>query len=185
MPISPPTIRAMFAEIAAEQPSLQIPSETELGAAYRRKRGKTRGMSMASDIGFRMPSVWFAEGHSAVAPVHLYRFDFATPVLRLIRLGAAHATELPYVWGNLTMGPKDPTFKLGGLAAGSALSERMRARWTRFAVDGVPDAPGAPHWPAYRDGQRATLLVDKADRVVDDVDRAVRQAWGTEVLSFQ
>ena len=72
-------------------------------------------MGVARDIGFRMPSLWFAEGHGAVAPVYLYRFDWATPMLRLLRLGGAHATELPYVWGNLVAGPKDPTFKLGGL----------------------------------------------------------------------
>ena len=37
-------------------------------------------------------------------------------MLRLLRLGAAHATELQYVWGNLAAGPKDPTFKMGGLS---------------------------------------------------------------------
>jgi carboxylesterase type B len=43
----------------------------------------------------------WAEGHSTVAPVYLYRFDGATPMLKLMRIGATHATELPYVWGNL------------------------------------------------------------------------------------
>ena len=118
MPITPEAIKAMFAGIAAEQPGLQLPSEAQLGATYR-GRGKTPGMGVARDLGFRMPSIWFAEGHGAVAPVYVYRFDWATPMLRLLRLGAAHATELPYVWGNLVAGPKDPTFKLGGLKAGS------------------------------------------------------------------
>jgi para-nitrobenzyl esterase len=61
-----------------------------------------------------MPSVWLAEGHSAVAPVYLYRFNFATPMLKLLRIAAAHATELPFVWGNLVTGPKDPTFSWAG-----------------------------------------------------------------------
>jgi para-nitrobenzyl esterase len=108
MPITPRAIRAMFAEIAAEQPDLQLPAERQI-----RGRGKAVGMGVARDIGFRMPSVWFTEGHREVAPTYLYRFDFATPMLRLLRLGAAHATELPYVWGNLVAGPTDPTFKLG------------------------------------------------------------------------
>ena len=49
-----------------------------------------------------MPSVWLAEGHSRVAPVYLYRFDWSTPMLKLLLVGAAHAMELPYVWGNLS-----------------------------------------------------------------------------------
>jgi para-nitrobenzyl esterase len=185
LPITPEAIKAMFAEIAAEQPGLQLPSEAQLGATYR-GRGKTPGMGVARDLGFRMPSIWLAEGHSAVAPVHMYRFDFATPMLRLLRLGAAHATELPYVWGNLVAGPKDPTFKLGGLKVGTAVSERMRARWRNFAVTGEPSGlVGDPAWRPYQHDDRATLVIDKRDAVVDDPDRSLRAAWGDDVLSFR
>ena len=185
MPITPEAIKAMFAEIAAEQPSLQIPSEAQIGATYR-GRGKIRGMGVARDIGFRMPSIWFAEGHRDVAPVYLYRFDFSTPMLRLLRLGAAHATELPYVWGNLVAGPKDPTFKLGGLKAGRTVSSRIRTRWLNFAADGRPVGPaGDPRWRPYRADDRATLVIDAQDRVIDDLDRDVRTAWGDEVLHFR
>ncbi len=185
MPITPHAIRAMFAEIAADQPGLQLPSEAAIRTAYRGRR-KTIGMGVARDIGFRMPSIWFAEGHHEVAPVYLYRFDFATPMLRLLRLGAAHATELPYVWGNLVAGPKDPTFKLGGLKAGKAVSARMRARWLSFAAGGTPSAPaGEPQWRPYRKDDRATLVIDAQDRVIEDLDRDVRSAWGDEVLSFR
>ncbi|OBG86589.1 carboxylesterase [Mycobacterium sp. E136] len=185
MPITPAAIRAMFAEIAAEQPDLRLPDEQQIRAAYR-GRGKTIGLGVARDIGFRMPSVWFAEGHREVAPVYLYRFDFATPMLRLLRLGAAHATELPYVWGNLVAGPKDPTFKLGGLKAGKTVSARIRRRWLSFAVDGTPSgSAGDPVWRPYRASDRATLLIDAQDRVVDDLDRDLRTAWGDQVLSFR
>ncbi|MCT7662002.1 carboxylesterase/lipase family protein [Mycobacterium deserti] len=185
MPITPDAIRAMFTEIAAEQPTLALPSEEQIRAAYR-GRGKVAGMGVARDIGFRMPSIWFAEGHRDVAPVYLYRFDFATPMLRLLRLGAAHATELPFVWGNLVAGPRDPTFKLGGLKAGKTVSARIRTRWSTFAADGVPSAPaGDPTWRPYRRDDRATLIIDAQDRVVDDLDHDVRTAWGDQVLSFR
>jgi para-nitrobenzyl esterase len=185
MPITPQAIRAMFAEIAAEQPSLQLPGEAQIRTAYR-GRSKVVGMGVARDIGFRMPSIWFAEGHRDVAPVYLYRFDFSTPMLRLLRLGAAHATELPYVWGNLVAGPKDPTFKLGGLKAGRTVSARIRTRWLNFAADGNPAGPaGDPKWRPYRKDDRATLVIDAQDRVVEDLDREVRAAWGDEVLSFR
>ncbi|KAA0094077.1 carboxylesterase/lipase family protein [Mycolicibacterium sp. P1-18] len=185
MPITPTAIKSMFDGIASEQPSLQLPSEADLMSAYP-GRGKTPGMGVARDIGFRMPTIWFAEGHAAVAPVFTYRFDWATPMLKLLRLGAAHATELPYVWGNLVAGSKDPTFKLGGLKAGTALSERIRTRWVNFAATGEPTGPaGEPRWRPYRDEDRATLLLDKSDVVVEDPDRPLRAAWGNDVLSFR
>ncbi len=185
MPITPEAIKEMFAGIAAEQPDVRLPTEAELGATYR-GRGKTPGMGVARDIGFRMPSIWMAEAHAAVAPVYLYRFDFATPMLRMLRLGGAHATELPYVWGNLVAGAKDPTFKLGGLKAGTAVSERMRTRWRNFAVRGEPAGlPGDPQWRPYTAEDRATLVIDKQDAVVDDLDAQLRSAWGRDVLSFR
>lgn len=186
MPIAPKTIRTMFDEIANDQPGLQLPTAEQIGSAYPARLARTRSLWVAGDMGFRMPSVWFAEGHHTTAPVYLYRFDWATPVFKAIRLGAAHATELIYVWGNLVSGPRDVTFKLGGLKTGEAVSERMRARWTTFAATGDPNVPvGQPQWAPYRSDDRATLVIDRQDRVVDDLDRHIRRAWGDEVLSFR
>jgi para-nitrobenzyl esterase len=186
MPITPKAIRAMFAEIAAEQPSLQLPTEAQIGSAYSGLRVKTRGMGVARDVGFRMPSVWLAEGHSAVAPVYLYRFDWTTPMLRLMRIGATHATELPYVFGNLVAGPKDITFRLGGLKAGTAVSARIRARWVNFAIESTPTGrAGEPEWMPYSETDRACLIIDRRDAVVHDIDLHIRSAWGNEVLSFR
>ncbi|MBV9092157.1 MAG: carboxylesterase/lipase family protein [Mycobacteriaceae bacterium] len=186
MPITPPAIKAMFTEIAAEQPGLQLPTEAQIVSAYAGLRVKARGMGVARDVGFRMPSVWLAEGHSTVAPVYLYRFDWATPMLKLIRIGATHATELPYVWGNLVQGPKDVTFRLGGFKTGTAVSARMRARWLNFATQAKPfGLPGEPEWPPYHDTDRACLILDRRDEVVNDIDVHIRAAWGNEVLNFR
>ena len=186
MPITPEAISAMFSQIAAEQPHLQLPSDDEMGSAYAGLRGKARGMGVARDLGFRLPSVWLAEGHSAVAPVYLYRFDFATPMLRLLRIAAAHATELPFVWGNLVSSPKDPTFKLGGMKTGSIVSERVRARWVNFATQAKPcGLPGEPEWLPYQEPDRTSLLIGRQDAVVCDVDSDIRATWGAEVLNFR
>jgi para-nitrobenzyl esterase len=185
MPITPEAINAMFTQIAAEQPNLVLPSDEQIDAAYPGLRGKARGMGVARDIGFRMPTVWLAEGHSRVAPVYLYRFDWATPMLRLLRLGGAHATELPFVWGNLVAGPKDPTFKLGGMKTGKVVSQRIRARWCNFATHGKPlGLDGEPEWLPYQEADRACLVIDREDTVVNDVDLHIRSTWGSEVLSF-
>jgi para-nitrobenzyl esterase len=176
----------MFAEIAAEQPGLQLPSEAQIGSAYAGMRMRAKGMGVARDIGFRMPSLWLVEGHRAGAPVYLYRYDWSTPMLKLMRIGATHATELPYVWGNLVQGPRDITFKLGGLKAGKAVSARMMARWRNFAAQAKPvGLPDEPAWIPYQEADRACLVIDRQDSVVNDIDRDIRAAWGTQVLNFR
>jgi carboxylesterase type B len=87
LPITPRAITSMFNDIAAEQPDMDLPTVDELGSSHSRYRGSGRGVSIASDVGFRMPSVWLAEGHNTVAPVYLYRFDYATPIMKVL-LGA-------------------------------------------------------------------------------------------------
>ncbi len=182
MPITPRAITSMFNEIAAEQPDLQLPTDEQLGTTY---RGKARGLSIASDVGFRMPSVWFSEGHSRVAPVYLYRFDYASPLMKLLLVGAAHATELPYVWGTLGA-PKDVTLKLGGTKQAKAVSKRIRTRWVNFATHAKPcGAPGEPEWTPYQVTDRACLIIDRTDRIVYDADADIRAAWGTDVLHFR
>jgi para-nitrobenzyl esterase len=185
MPITPRALTSMFTQIAAEQPDLQLPTEEQIGSAYSRLRRKARSLSIATDVGFRMPSVWLAEGHSRVAPVYLYRFDYATPLLKLLLVGAAHATELPYVWGNLGA-PKDPTLKLGGARTARAVSKRVRTRWINFAMHAKPAGPaGEPDWTPYREADRACLIIGKRDTVAHDVDERIRAAWGSEMVSFR
>jgi para-nitrobenzyl esterase len=181
IPITGEAIDSMFAEMRAENPDIEPPSREQVMQAYETVRHRVLGLGIATDIGFRMPTVWAAAGLSVAAPTYLYRFDFSTPLLKLIGIGAAHATELPYVWGNLDSTPKDPTFRLGGRKAGEALSERVRERWVGFIRDGVP----GEGWPAYAEPTRATLVIDRADSVVDDLDRTLRESWGPTVLSFQ
>lgn len=184
MPITPRAITSMFDQIAAEQPDLQLPTVDEIGSAYT-GRHKSRVVSMATDIGFRLPTMWLAQGHSAVAPVYLYRFDYSTPLFKLLLVRAAHATELPYVWGTLG-GPQDVTLKLGGARIATAVSRRMQTRWINFATAGEPAGPaGEVRWPRYDETHRACLVIDKVDTIVHDVDARIRDAWGAEMVSFR
>jgi para-nitrobenzyl esterase len=106
--------------------------------------------------------------------------------LRLLRLAGAHATELPFVWGNLVAGPKDPTFRLGGMKTGRLVSERIQTRWRNFTSQGKPlGLEGEPEWLPYQLADRACLVIDRQDTVVNDVDLHIRTAWGSEVLSFR
>jgi len=185
IPITDERLRDMFGDMAADNPALELPTFDDVRTAYEHARQRAIGLGIARDIGFRMPSVWIAEGHSQVADVWLYRFDHAALFLRLIGLGATHATELPYLWGNLTSGPKDPTFRLGGRRVAESISAHMQQRWTAFAHGESPDADGSAPWESYSvDRGRSTLVIDHQDHLVPDLDASLRAAWGDEVLSF-
>ena len=152
MPITPSAITSMFNQIAAEQPDLQLP--TEDGDRFGVYAKATQGEESEHRDRRRLPdAVGVARrGTRTGGAGVLYRFDYATPLLRLVMVGAAHATELPYVWGNLG-GPKDPSLKLGGVKAAKAVSKRVRTRWINFAAGATPAGPaGEPEWTSYARG---------------------------------
>ncbi|MDR6971314.1 carboxylesterase/lipase family protein [Leifsonia shinshuensis] len=185
LPIRRAALQRMFQAMQEEQRAggpdgARLPPPDRVLAAYRRAP-LSRNVRIATDIAFRMPAVWAAAGHAEVAPTFLYRFDFAPPLLRLSGIGAAHATDLPYVWGEFGGLPRDPSFWLGGRRSADEVSRRMRARWASFAHGGAP----GEGWPPYDAEQRATLLIDSEERVVPDLDGALRAGWGEQILSFR
>lgn len=78
--------------------------------------------------------------------VYAYQFQDRTadPLIPLLgdQSGAAHATELPFLFPGL--------FGDGLSAEQEVLSEAMVDYWTNFATYGVPFGRGLPRWPEYR-----------------------------------
>ncbi|WP_139319424.1 carboxylesterase/lipase family protein [Gordonia sp. CNJ-863] len=186
MPITAEEIERMFAGMREEYPDIVLPERAQVLSAYSGLRPKVTGLGVARDVAFRMPTLWLADAHARRAPVYVYRYDWTTRMFRLLGLGAAHATEVPYVWGNLGSGPRDITFLLGGRKHGEAVSQRLIRRWTSFAHGRAPDT-GSPgdEWPTYDTGRRPVLRIDAEDRVVQNLDGDLWEAWGDEVLSFR
>lgn len=185
MPVTPEAVNAMLNGVRDSHPGLSHERIAEITAAYP-DLAKSRGaLAMSTDAAFRMPAHWVADGHARHSDTWMYRFDHATPMLRAARVGAGHATELPYVFGNFGTFNHDPTFWLGGRKQAMAVSGRMMRRWLAFATHGVPAAlDGSKHWPPYRPGVRATLLIDSIDRVVEGPDRELFTAWGERAVGF-
>ncbi|MBY8862530.1 carboxylesterase/lipase family protein [Nocardia sp. CA2R105] len=185
MPVTPDAVNAMLKGVAADHPEMSPERIAEITSAYP-DLSKPRGaLAMSTDAAFRMPAHWVADAHSRHTRTWMYRFDQATPMLKAARVGAGHATELPYVFGNFGTLNHDPTFWLGGRKAAMEVSGRMMRRWLAFAEHGVPAAlDGSKHWPPYRESTRATLLIDVADRIVDDPDHDLYTAWGDQVVGF-
>lgn len=188
LPVKDHGVDAMFTLIGTERPGLPVPAADHLDSSYQHVPAGVRSMAISRDIGFRMPAVWIAESHAQVAPVYLYRFDWATPILRVLGYGAAHATEVPYVWGNPASTKRDPMYALGGRATGELVRHRMQYRWLGFAADGDPntgdDADAV--WEAYVPQRHSSLLIGGAqDTSVEGLDDNTLRAWGDEVLSFR
>ena len=99
---------------------------------------------------------------AAGQPAYLYFFRHSTPVERARDLAAFHASELPYIFGQVgesaALGPNWPRPPL--TSTESQLSEAMMSYWTSFVRDGVPRASGQPLWPRFTAQQRGYLDLD-------------------------
>ncbi|MCS5722755.1 carboxylesterase/lipase family protein [Herbiconiux sp. CPCC 203407] len=192
LPITPEAVKQMFLEIASDRPEFEDAAE-RITAAYPAYPRRSTPAEVSRDAGFRMPSIWLAEAHSRHAPTWMYRFDHATPLLRITGIGATHAAELAYVFGSFAPWGKDLVFRLGGRAEALRVSERMQAHWLAFARTGVPDdrsaleavGMGEAPWPPYDEATRSTLIIDREDVIEHDPDGAVREAWGPEIVAFR
>jgi len=137
-------------------------------AAYPGYPSTDAAIDLGGDSVFWWPSTLVAQGHAAVAPTWVYRYEYAPPLLRALRFGATHGTELPavFAYGLATLGA------LGGTRALRAVSDRMQAQWLHVARHGAP----LPSWPQYG-AARTTLVFGQRDRVQDDPLRERRLAW--------
>lgn len=93
-------------------------------------------------------------------------------------LGASHAVELPFVFGNLTA-PRMDLFAGSGKVAES-LSEKMMDAWLAFARNGDPSTQALGKWPEYDATRRATMVLGKDARVEDAPYEPERRLWEME-----
>ncbi|MFV3076805.1 carboxylesterase/lipase family protein [Niveispirillum fermenti] len=97
---------------------------------------------------------------------YLYYFRHSTPAQRERGLAAFHASEIPYIFGQVgpeaALGPNWPRPPL--TADETRLSAAMMGYWLSFVRDGVPRAPGEAAWPRY--AAREAPYLDIAGRPV-------------------
>ena len=112
-----------------------------------------RYVDFAGEFWLRQPSILLAEGQARYSDTYMYLWTWDS---RVPGLGAAHAIELPFVFGNLIgqeaealTGPNPP----------AELSRRIQAAWTAFALTGNPTAAGETPWPRYTAETRATMIL--------------------------
>ena len=133
--------------ILAEYPS------SEYGGSPRRAY-----VALTSDAKFICTARWAARALAAGQDEPVFRYYFTHPYTNgtagLLQLGAYHAAELPYVFGNLGIAGYVPT------AGEVALSAAIQGYWSRLAATGDPNGEGAVAWPTYDAASDPFLQLD-------------------------
>jgi len=130
---------------------------------------------LQTDLAMRVPSIRLAEAQARNgARVSMYLFTWPSP-LEGGRLGACHALDLPFTFGNLDA-PGMSEFAGAGAPA-EALSAAMMDAWVAFARSGDPSHPAIGAWPAYEGERRATMELGARRRVLHAPLEAQRAMW--------
>jgi para-nitrobenzyl esterase len=165
LPRSPGRIRAIFQ---------RAPSATRepMRRAYPGLPMRRPASDFGGDYGFWYPSIRLAELHSRYAPVHVYRFDAAPRLMRLVGLNATHGIEMFALFDQLDAPIARAMTVLGGREPFTRAGSRMRDNWLRFAA-GLP----LVDWPAYTVPDRLTNIIGDTDHIEADPRADRRVAW--------
>jgi para-nitrobenzyl esterase len=153
-PPEAPTLLAAYAD---------LPTPTDQWAALR------------NDVELWLPTVDVATAHvERGATTYCYRFDWPAGVPNE-RVGACHGIDIPFTFGTLDRCGWDAF--VGGVSEAEGLSVSIRGAWVAFATNGDPSTEGTGPWPAYGTPERATMVLDRENRLLGDPRGEVRRAW--------
>ncbi|MCX4830607.1 carboxylesterase family protein [Streptomyces sp. NBC_01016] len=146
-------------------------AEADYRAAYPAADPTLLHELVMSDWLFRMPSLRLAEAQAAGGgTAYAYELCWAAPGAGGT-MGAAHALDVPLVFGALES-DFGGLFLGGGLPAEAvALSQEMGAAWAAFAKDGDPG------WAPFTAGERSTRVFDAPSHTGPYPEEASRLLW--------
>lgn len=103
-------------------------------------------------------------------PAYVYLFSYVTDANKeRMPYGAAHGSEIPFVFDNLGKGsfgppPPPPT------AEDKEVARLMNAYWVNFAKTGDPNGKGLPKWPVYSPKKDEILDIQSDGKPVSKPD---------------
>ncbi|HEY5531521.1 MAG TPA: carboxylesterase/lipase family protein [Candidatus Anoxymicrobiaceae bacterium] len=174
----PLSVVSAYIPIVQSAISLTSPATPEaVAASYKSRRpAATDGevsLAAITDSMFRVPAIRVAEAQSPKqSKTWMYLFTWPSPVFS--RLGACHAIELPFVFGNMKA---SRISTLIGRNPPQRLVDTMQSAWLAFAKNGNPNASGVPEWQAYDAGSRATMILNATSKQQDNPYGADTDVW--------
>ena len=133
---------------------------------------------LRTDLYFVQPARHIAALHARDNPTWLYHFEMVPASQRALQPGAAHAGELPYLFGT------PASMFMAWDDRDRAVSADMMARWARFVATGNPNARGSEAWKGAQGGDflridaSPTMASPSAqDRKALEVIVATSQPW--------
>jgi para-nitrobenzyl esterase len=113
-------------------------------------------------MGWQMRTWVRTQNKSGKAPAYLYFFTRVPPGAD--KLGAYHASEIAYVFGNLGT-------RRAWEDADRKLSDVMSSYWANFAATGDPNGKGLPKWPAYSASSDESMIFGDTIKVQPNVNK--------------
>lgn len=124
-----------------------------------------------SDRMFRIPAIKLAEHHDEHnAPVYKYLLTWDKGVL-----GAAHAVDIPFVFGDVDK-PFGQILTGGGEGA-HELHLKIQGAWVAFAENSSPNTEQLPDWPLYCRDKRSTMVLGEICEIEEDPLTQERIFW--------
>lgn len=74
------------------------------------------------------------------------------------RAGSPHCAEMPYVFGRVDKGERNPFFDYHWVGADYDFMELVQGYWASFCRNGDPNGEGRPQWKQYRSDYDVLLL---------------------------
>jgi para-nitrobenzyl esterase len=133
----------------------------------------TLASAVFTDSVMGAPAHWIANKAAVGAPSWLYHFSYVTTMRRGTSPGAAHGSEIPYVFGTGTA--LAARFGIQLSQDDLAMEHLIHSCWVGFARKGIPDCDGQT-WPSVMKGRDDLLEFGPDTAVVKDFRKAQYKA---------
>lgn len=155
---TPPTVKAAAFEAQAKtRYGDQAPAYLKIYPASSDEEAHASAAAAMRDqtFGWEMRTWARLQTKTGKSKVYLYYFSRVPPGPVGKRLGSYHASEIRYVFHNLSTGALDDLDR--------RIANVMSSYWVNFATSGDPNGKGLPKWPAYQ--EKINLAMGLGERI--------------------
>ncbi|MFO8057549.1 MAG: carboxylesterase family protein [bacterium] len=123
------------------------------------------GRMLGADASLACPTYFgLLEASRRQNNTYFYRFEYDDFTFGKY-MGAAHAMEIPFIFGNLDRMPANYLYTRFNIDKARKLSEIIQSYVINFARTGDPNGSGLSPWPEFRPDNRRLMVFDEQTRV--------------------